>query len=399
MIKEGIQGENTKNKVGSAEKNTGIIEADKEKPEINNAKSNGNIDNVTPRKNAKELDPRPNNLAKSPSDTTLYAPVLKMISEGKQEQDVLIDRISNFVESIRMEDREARRMTTPDGRRQYPQTMRLVISRPEQHETREADRDRTDRIILEAEKFRSTVEPPKGKELDDDDFFHLTCHIDSNMKVKIEKGEFVELERLLPKRNFYREDRRLEWVSKDGMTFLAPAQDKDLRITNVKKWNQAFRVYAAIYCNANPNRAGEVWQYIHTIHSAASTYIWENVAYYDHTFRQLMAERPGRSWAKNYAQMWQLALRDTINKTSGNWGGSHNHGGGGGAGPSNHGTPGGGKKHKDWRDNCCWRFNKIGKCDRAGCRFDNRCSYCGIWNSQGQNTCKKKVEAGNKLQH
>ena len=39
----------------------------------------------------------------------------------------------------------------------------------------------------------------------DDDFFHLTCHVDPSLVSKIEKGEFIDLERLLPKdRNFGR---------------------------------------------------------------------------------------------------------------------------------------------------------------------------------------------------
>ena len=98
-------------------------------------------------------------------------------------------------------------------------------------------RAKTDRMVLEAEKFRVSVvnlEPGKDVELlvpnsndqqlhvqspfmqqqnmllqeripeigcgvSDDDFFHLTCHIDPNLFHKIEKGEFVELEKLLPK--------------------------------------------------------------------------------------------------------------------------------------------------------------------------------------------------------
>ena len=46
--------------------------------------------------------------------------------------------------------------------------------------------------------------------------------------------------------------------------------------------------------------------------SAATSYQWENVAYYDTAFCQMMAERPGRSWAKTHVQLWQLALRDPL---------------------------------------------------------------------------------------
>ena len=55
--------------------------------------------------------------------------------------------------------------------------------------------------------------------LTDDDFFHLTCHIDANLTAKIERGEYVDLKKMLPKngsRSKYSEDTRLEWVHRDG---------------------------------------------------------------------------------------------------------------------------------------------------------------------------------------
>ena len=33
--------------------------------------------------------------------------------------------------------------------------------------------------------------------------FHLTCHIEPNLKRKIENGEFIDLDKLLPKDNTY----------------------------------------------------------------------------------------------------------------------------------------------------------------------------------------------------
>ena len=56
--------------------------------------------------------------------------------------------------------------------------------------------------------------PNIGAGVSDDNFFHLTCHIDPNLIHKIEKGEFIELEKLLPKDKLGRngDDNRLEWV-------------------------------------------------------------------------------------------------------------------------------------------------------------------------------------------
>ena len=92
----------------------------------------------------------------------------------------------------------------------------------------------------------------------------------------------------------------MQFVNHNGASFWVPAGDRETKITNVRKWDQAFQIFSAIYYKAHPERASEIWQYIYVIHMAAGTYAWENVAYYDFTFRQLMSERPNRSWAKIY---------------------------------------------------------------------------------------------------
>ena len=132
------------------------------------------------------------------------------------------------------------------------------------------------------------------KGITDDEFFHLMCHVEPNLKQKIERGEFVDLEKLLMKDKFKNSNnvsQRMELVSRGGETFIIPV-DSGSKITNVRKWEQAFRIYAAIYSHTNPHRSTEIWQYVFVINSAASTYTWENVSNYDFMFRQLMACNP-----------------------------------------------------------------------------------------------------------
>ena len=155
----------------------------------------------------------------------------------------------------------------------------------------------------------------------DDDFFHVSCHIDPLLRAKIEHGEFIELDKLLPKPKsagglVMNGTSRLELLMKDGQPYFGTPQSD--RINGVCKWDQAFRIYATIYTQANPSRASEIWQYVDIIHTAANTYQWENVAYYDFTFRQLMAAKPWRSWAKTYTQGWNIALKDpvSVNRSS-----------------------------------------------------------------------------------
>ena len=359
---------------------------------------------------------RPPQLVKSPSDTTLYAPALQKLPSSNDNNE-LVERILNFVEGIHLETQTQTKNGTPPTPQRGPiQQGPLeptgesnVSGLPERQELSgelDGGREMARKIVLEAENFHSNVEPPpQGKQpifnlltgiddREDDKYFHLTCHVDKLLKSKIENGEYVDLERLLPKRKFFKggsDDSHLEWITRDGMTFLTPVQDRDQKISGIHKWDQAFHIYAAIYCNANPGRAGEVWQYIHLINTAATSYQWDNVAYYDNTFRQMMGECPMRSWAKTYTQLWQLALRDLITKSQNQpWQNTNNPSGSGSSGSTpKSGQPG---KRKTWRDNCCWTFNRIGKCTRKDCHFDNRCSYCSAWNHYA-NICKKKAQS------
>ena len=262
---------------------------------------------------------------KSPSESTLYRPIFshrmqpRNIMPGEDDQSekskrtpppttpvvsrqpgnqlpdigspTIIDRISQFVESIRMEREPA---PGPSGERPK---VRSEIHVPEVDSMKERAKNST----LTSEKFKATIEPPKRRMsgdsyifnnepsvLTDDDFFHLTCHIDVSVKEKMERGEFVDLEKLLPKGGNAQVQDRLEWIHKDGSTFLAPVSQRDNKISSVRKWDQAFRIYATFYSGANPHRSKEIWQYVDVIHTAAASYSWDNVYNYDVTFCHLM---------------------------------------------------------------------------------------------------------------
>ena len=188
-------------------------------------------------------------IVKSPSDTTLYTPALKK----EMETNNVIDRISDFVETIRIQDQHAREWPSTSRRQQPPDVNNINSQRPSPVQV---EHDVAEQMILDAEHFKGNVTAPKGNELitqvepigglynglphlppeiemlcrndNDDDFFHITCHIDPSLRLKIEKGEYVELDRLLAKDNNTRtlnEDKRIELVSRGGATFFAPVQD------------------------------------------------------------------------------------------------------------------------------------------------------------------------------
>ena len=122
------------------------------------------------------------------------------------------------------------------------------------------------------------------------------------------------------------------------------------------------------------------------INLAASSYHWDNVAYYDFTFRQQMAKNPQRSWRKINNQLWSLAMRDPIN-TRGNSSSNYYNSNNSSSSQNNHSR----KSSGDFRDNCCWKFNK-NKCNRSKseCRFEHRCSLCGSYSHILLNCPKKK---------
>ena len=60
------------------------------------------------------------------------------------------------------------------------------------------------------------------------------------------------LEKLLPKQKILNNDGRLNIIEKDGYSFLQLADEKETpQINNLKKWEQAFEIYAAIYSTKN----------------------------------------------------------------------------------------------------------------------------------------------------
>ena len=332
---------------------------------------------------------------------------------GQGGKNEIINRISQFVEGIRIEQEHQERSTEK-------QQAHGSKDRNDEHdrEERPGAKAVAEKTILQAEKFKAAGIPPdKGKgniipdfqelltELmglidNDDDFFHITSHVDRNLRAKIEKGEFVELDKLLPKpKNIRRSSatgrRLVEVIYDNDGSFVVPnysGMDKESgasRITNVRKWDQAFRVYGAIYSKAHPERSAEIWQYVYCINNAASTYVWDNVADYDEMFRQLMEEKPNRSWAITYLQGWNMTMKEHLpQKFQGNsFAGGHNTSSGGSV-----------NKQQDWKEKCCWRFNKNIRCNQ-GCKWDHRCTYCGSWAHAKLNCPKNRKRDSRSLGH
>ena len=165
-----------------------------------------------------------------------------------QGQPELMTKISNFVDQMRLDVEESEQ-----------QEMDMQQDRPHPHSSINAPRleeaqKRMEQTLVQTEKFKTAIEKPPGTPFNpfpyegleqpmlpifnypgqqqvvhlqklaqpkmgsqsqintrqvigsgvtDVDFFHLTCHIDPALVKKIEKGEFVDLNKLLPKDNMF----------------------------------------------------------------------------------------------------------------------------------------------------------------------------------------------------
>ena len=393
-------------------------------------------------------------LVKSPSDTTIYAPALKkgainkeagMLDVSDKHNGEMSTVTTNHAKSLTSPLEENSNSKTMHKNHSGEQVMRHISEFVDQL-TVESDRNtdkqeeqcyerlmpksrvmvpglkeaqkRAEQVVIESEKFKAAVEMPSGRNfcftdkedndrvsptsdvmrcqiglgLSDDDFFHLTCHIDVNMKQKIENGCYVDLDKLLPKEKEagqqYSDETKLEWVQSKGSTYLVPVK-KMSRINCFRRWEQAFRMYATIYCGKNPNRSREIWQYISVINTASMAYSWDNVYNYDVIFRQLMEFNPARSWAVTYNQMWNLSMTNPINGSQGTRrGGSFQH-----QNFSNQqygqSSSTSGNRFVKKKNDYCWSFNKEAKCKFGKrCKFIERCSYCDS-PSHGVTNCNK----------
>ena len=197
------------------------------------------------------------NLIKSPSDTTIYVPAL--CKQVQQATNNIASQLRNdpdreVLGTGRANANFTQAMVSDAINRNNQQINQQVSSfveavRAEQDNGKDTS-ERTDdteaeQYVLQAEKFKATIVPPGqsshsnmlndqfyatqpqahcsntnlqpqvhcpdldlnngtiipeiGKGVSDDDFFHLTCFIEPSLIHKIEKGEFVELDKLLPK--------------------------------------------------------------------------------------------------------------------------------------------------------------------------------------------------------
>ena len=218
----------------------------------------------------------------------------------------------------------------------------------------------------------------------DEEYDSVSVHVDQFLKEKIEKGEYVDLARLLPKDRVQAIDdadkQTLQLFHKDGQTFYAPPVSQGVAISSYGKWDKAFRIFSNIYLKKYPNRALELNEYNHTIHHISQTYIWDNCYAYDKEFRYFMSIHPERSWGTILHKAWSFRLNDKIRFHGEDYNNNNNR--------SYHNRFHRGNGNNHGNKEPCGRFNR-GRCTYgASCKFDHRCKYCSKF-GHGIHNCRK----------
>ena len=165
------------------------------------------------------------------------------------------------------------------------------------------------------------------------------------------------------------------------MTYLSPISDREMvNINSYNKWEQAFHVYLNILNSKHSEKATELLQYNHMIHTVSMAYHWDNVYAYDKEFHHHIGHHPYRSWAVILQQAWTMLLKDRICNDNNLF--NKGHFSGSGSGRVN-------KKDKE----PCRRFNK-GRCTYGlACKFNHRCSVkkCGKFD-HGAHQCRVCIQ-------
>ena len=211
----------------------------------------------------------------------------------------------------------------------------------------------------------------------DKNYKQVASHVDEVLRQKIKAGEYIDFVRLVPRdRVLQEEDHQMVMVQKGEDTFYVPAwaRDRDTGgINSYFKWEQAFRVFSNIYLEEYPQKAGELLQCHHIIHTTLLSYVWDNVYCYDREFRLHLSLNPGRSWSVVLQQAWNMYIKDRILGTKRSFGEEQHS--------ESSPASGGGKKK------LCYSYN-LGCCQYGTCcKFDHRCAFCSKF-GHGSQSCR-----------
>ena len=126
-------------------------------------------------------------------------------------------------------------------------------------------------------------------------------HVSISTREKIKRGEYIELNSLLPPTPGYQVEeslaKRIRLSEDDGQLVLSTTSGAAKRkLDNLAAWLEAWSIYCSILFVAQSDRASELIAYQLRIVQAARKYRWPAVLEYDMCFRQKAAYIPALQW-------------------------------------------------------------------------------------------------------
>ena len=203
-----------------------VLVQEKLKKASKKKRKTGKVTKVNAKTNNKASKIKPTTI-KSPSDSTLYtlalkkAPIVSRENLPIDNKDNVINKISQFVENITMDSekneykrwRESTDVSQERGKstssqcsyetRNEEDSVEYDARKVEKQQRRMPNEDEArnlaDKLVLDSEQFKASLVALQGmlpitidkniellRKLDNDDnFFHVSCHIESNMREKI----------------------------------------------------------------------------------------------------------------------------------------------------------------------------------------------------------------------
>ena len=350
----------------------------------------------------------------SGSEVTVYSRAVKMIQSNDSQENETSRKIDEFLTSVRdpqiakensrktsSSSEELMDMDTSDetdidiaerNDSQYFSDTRHVIGHGERKDQPHASRQEPDRcrdqpkLVRDAELNRANMFEVPGKDnknitsVIDEDYQMIDAHIDNSLRAKILNFEFIDFSQLIAKNRATRDDegQRLEIVNRNGLSYLSPISDREnVTISTYNRWEQVFRVYSNVLTSKYPTKSSELLQYNHTIHTASTSYSWDNVYSYGKEFRTHISRHPYRSWSVILQQAWTMLLKDRLSKSDNFF---------------QRGVHENNRDNDSGRKEICKRFN-WGKCHFGlSCKYDHRCAVkkCGKF-GHGAHICRLRL--------
>ena len=180
----------------------------------------------------------------------------------------------------------------------------------------------------------------------------LGFHVTNTLKEKIWRGEFMDLNLILPpSRDFYKYEKKEERAEEERRKPI---------IKSFYSWLQAFMIYSSILCEKFPEKSCLLFQHVDIILEAYRSFSGFAWLTYDEAFRQKLAVQPSLSWGAKDVGLWLnlfLPQRQPISRTTNTV-------------SSAVATPSGYKK------GLCFAFNDSQCKWLNSCKFKHECAFC-----------------------